>query len=109
VLLDEPTRGMDRVHKRVLATRLRELAGAGAAVLVATHDTSFAADWAERAVLLAGGCVIADGDITDVLAGGWYFAPEVARALGQEARALTPARGIVELEQRLASASVGVG
>ena len=43
VLLDEPTRGMDRGHKGELAARLRELAAAGAAVLVATHDAEFAA------------------------------------------------------------------
>ena len=43
VLLDEPTRGMDRAHKDALAARIRELAEAGAAVMVATHDTEFAA------------------------------------------------------------------
>src|SRR5205823_8344130 len=37
VCLDEPTRGMDRGWKDELAGRLRRLADAGAAVLVATH------------------------------------------------------------------------
>ena len=32
VLLDEPTRGMDRVHQDQLTARIHELAGAGAAV-----------------------------------------------------------------------------
>ena len=43
VLLDEPTRGMDRIHKDELAARTGELAEGGAAVMVATHDTEFAA------------------------------------------------------------------
>ena len=79
--LDEPTRGMDRAAKDRLAGWLRERARAGAAVLVATHDAEFAAAFAERAVLLADGRVIADGAIGEILAGGWYFATETARIL----------------------------
>jgi energy-coupling factor transport system ATP-binding protein len=81
VCLDEPTRGMDRGRKRDLAAWLGHLAGAGAAVLVATHDVEFAATLADRVVLLADGRTIADGAAAEVLAGGWYFATEVARIL----------------------------
>jgi ABC-type multidrug transport system ATPase subunit len=79
VLLDEPTRGMDRIHKDALATRIRELADGGAAVMVATHDTEFAASLANRIVLLGQGVVIADGPPKEVLAGGRHFSTEVAR------------------------------
>ena len=41
--LDEPTRGMDRDHKRTLTALLEGLDGA---VLVATHDAEFAASFA---------------------------------------------------------------
>jgi energy-coupling factor transport system ATP-binding protein len=82
VLLDEPTRGMDRVHKDELAARTRELAEAGAAVMVATHDTEFAAALAGRIVLLGQGVVIADGSPDEVLAGGRHFSTEVARGTG---------------------------
>ena len=64
------------------SSRLGELAPAGSAVLVATHDVEFAARFAERVVLLGEGSVIADGAGDEVLAGGWYFATEVARILG---------------------------
>jgi energy-coupling factor transporter ATP-binding protein EcfA2 len=79
VLLDEPTRGMDRLHKDALAARIRELAEAGAAVMVATHDTEFAAALANRIVLLGQGVVIADGPPREVLGGGRHFSTEVAR------------------------------
>jgi energy-coupling factor transporter ATP-binding protein EcfA2 len=79
VLLDEPTRGMDRAHKDRLAGRIGELASAGAAVVVATHDTEFAASFAERVVLLGQGTVIGDGPPVDVLGGGRHFSTEVAR------------------------------
>ena len=61
VLLDEPTRGMDRVHKEALAKRIGDLARGGSAVMVATHDTEFAAAFADRVVLLGQGTVIGDG------------------------------------------------
>jgi energy-coupling factor transport system ATP-binding protein len=93
VCLDEPTRGMDRARKDELATRLHELAEAGAAVLVATHDPEFAARLAERVLLMGEGELIADGSAAEVLGGGWYFATEVARVLGGAGAALTPEQG----------------
>ena len=84
---------MDRAAKGdLLAARLRELAAAGAAVLVATHDPEFAAEFAERVVLMADGRLIADGRAAEFSAGGWYFATETARVLGGPA-ALLPGDG----------------
>lgn len=104
--LDEPTRGMDRVDKGDLAERLRAAARDGAAVIVATHDTEFAASFATRVVLLADGRPIADGPPRDVLAGGWYFATETARILGGEGGALLPEEGAELLRRRLQTLEV---
>ena len=93
VCLDEPTRGMDRLHKDALARRVGELAAGGAAVIVATHDTEFASTFADRIVLMGQGVVIADGTPAAVLAGGWHFSTEVARALDGAGGALTPEHG----------------
>ena len=82
VLLDEPTRGMDRTNKDALARRIERLAGAGAAVMVATHDTEFAAAFAGRVVLMGQGVVLADGLPEDILGGGRHFSTEVARVTG---------------------------
>jgi energy-coupling factor transport system ATP-binding protein len=90
VCLDEPTRGLDRAAKGVLADRLRSF---DAAVIVATHDPEFAASFADRVVLLADGRPIADGTAADVLSGGWYFATETARVLGGAGGALLPEEG----------------
>jgi ABC-type multidrug transport system ATPase subunit len=102
VLLDEPTRGMDRIHKDALAQRIRELARggeerAGAAVMVATHDTEFAASLANRIVLLGQGVVIADGPPEDVLGGGRHFSTEVARVTN--GAALLPEEGAAILQE----------
>ena len=90
VLLDEPTRGMDRIHKDALAGRVKQLAEEGSAVMVATHDTEFAASLANR-VVLGQGVVIADGPPEVVLGGGRHFSTEVARVTN--GAALLPERG----------------
>jgi energy-coupling factor transporter ATP-binding protein EcfA2 len=96
VCLDEPTRGMDRTHKHELARLLSEI---DAAVLVATHDPEFVAEFADRVVLLADGAPIADGPAAEILSGGTYFATETARILGGAGGALTPDQGIGLLQR----------
>ena len=106
VCLDEPTRGMDRARKDELAAWLRELAAAGSAALVATHDVEFAATFADRVILLGDGVVIADGPPDEVLSGGWYFATEVARILGAPG-AISPEQGAEIVRAQLAPDPVG--
>jgi energy-coupling factor transporter ATP-binding protein EcfA2 len=101
VCLDEPTRGMDRAHKHALAARLERLARDGAAVVVATHDTEFAARFAQRVVLMGQGVVIADAPTGEVLSGGWQFATDTARILGEASGALTPEQGAELLQREL--------
>jgi energy-coupling factor transport system ATP-binding protein len=103
VLLDEPTRGMDRARKGELAALAGELAEMGAAAVIATHDVEFAATFAQRVVLLGPGEVVADGPVERLLAGGWYFSTEVARAL--DGLAVTPEDGIAVLSRHLADAA----
>jgi len=93
VALDEPTRGMDRGHKLWLSNLLADLAAAGAAVIVATHDVEFAARLADRAILIARGQIVADGLARDVLSGGRYFATEVARLLAPVTGIVLPEEG----------------
>ncbi len=55
VLLDEPTRGMDRAARRSLADAVKLLTERGSAVVVATHDTELAAELADRTIALRDG------------------------------------------------------
>jgi energy-coupling factor transport system ATP-binding protein len=88
--LDEPTRGLDRGLKALLARLLGRLR---TAVIVATHDPEFVAAFADRVILLGEGRVIADGPTAELLATGSYFATETARILGGAGGALTPGQG----------------
>jgi energy-coupling factor transport system ATP-binding protein len=84
LLLDEPTRGLDYPSKDRLIEVLRELAGGGDAVVLATHDVELAARLGDRAVVLADGQVIADGPARQVVCHSPVFAPQVAKVLAPE-------------------------
>jgi energy-coupling factor transport system ATP-binding protein len=81
ILLDEPTRGLDYAAKARLVTVLREVAAAGHAVLLATHDVELAAELAHRTVVLAEGEVVAEGPTAEVVTASPVFAPQVAKVL----------------------------
>jgi energy-coupling factor transport system ATP-binding protein len=81
LLLDEPTRGLDYRAKERLATIVRELADAGTAVVLATHDVELTAEVADRTVVLADGEKVADGPTAEVVIGSPAFAPQVAKVL----------------------------
>ncbi len=100
VCLDEPTRGLDRTRKAELARLIVSLPGA---VIVATHDPEFVAEFADRVILLGEGRVIADGPVAEILARGTYFATETARILGGAGGALTPEQGAALLDAAAAS------
>ena len=61
LLMDEPTAALDPARRGSLGDALRRLAGEGRGLLVATHDTDFAHDFADRVVILADGVVAEEG------------------------------------------------
>ena len=79
VLLDEPTRGLDYGMKRELARFLVDLAQAGTAVVVSTHDVEFAASCSERTIVMGEGEIVADGPSAEVCTSSPAFAPQVAK------------------------------
>jgi cobalt/nickel transport system ATP-binding protein len=65
LVLDEPSANRDPRARREL---LELLAGLDRTLLVVTHDLPFAAELCERAVILSGGRIAADGPCEAVLA-----------------------------------------
>ena len=98
LLLDEPTRGLDYGAKRRLTAHVRDLAARGHGVVVATHDVELAAEVADRALVLADGQLVADGDASAVLAASPAFAPQVAKVMHPQ-RWLTVGQVAAALEQ----------
>ena len=65
LVLDEPSANLDPRGRREL---VEVLADVGGTMLVATHDLPLAAQLCERAVVLDGGHIVADGPVAEILA-----------------------------------------
>ena len=61
LLMDEPTASLDPARRGDLAATVRDLAGEGTTLLIATHDAEFARSCVDRVLLLHDGSVIREG------------------------------------------------
>ncbi|MDR2868886.1 MAG: energy-coupling factor ABC transporter ATP-binding protein [Deferribacteraceae bacterium] len=68
IMLDEPTASLDPENVAALERTLAKLSNQGIAIVIATHDVDFAYKVAERALVFAGGKIIADDDICEIFA-----------------------------------------
>jgi lipooligosaccharide transport system ATP-binding protein len=75
VILDEPTRGLDRKSRGRYIERLQQLKAGGATLILATHDLEKAGLLCDRAALMDGGRIRALGTLHEVLAAGAGLAP----------------------------------
>jgi ABC-2 type transport system ATP-binding protein len=98
LVLDEPTVAMDVATRRAFWAAMREWTGRGRTVLFATHYLEEADAYADRAVLLAAGRVVADGPTTEVKAavGGRTIRATVPGADSDQLRLLP---GVTTVEQ----------
>ena len=68
LVLDEPTVAMDVEGRRAFWTTMREFAARGKTILFATHYLEEADMYADRAVLMAHGRIVADGPTNEIKA-----------------------------------------
>ena len=68
LVLDEPTVAMDVESRHAFWTSMREFASGGKTIVFATHYLEEADAYADRAVLMARGHVVADGPTTEIKA-----------------------------------------
>ncbi len=81
LLLDEPTRGLDYSAKVILTELLRELAVAGQAVIVATHDVELVAAACTRVLMIGDADIVLDAEASAAATASPVFAPQVAKVL----------------------------
>ncbi|HET7433802.1 MAG TPA: ATP-binding cassette domain-containing protein [Thermoanaerobaculia bacterium] len=67
LLMDEPTASLDPARRNELGQTLRALTTGGRTLMITTHDDDFARDFATRAIILAEGEVVEEGDAREVL------------------------------------------
>lgn len=79
ILLDEPTKGLDRYYKTVAASLLKK---SGAAVVASTHDLEFAAFYADLCMMLFDGDIAFSGTPHEFFRQNRYYTTEVSKAVG---------------------------
>lgn len=79
LLIDEPTKGMDPVSKLQFANLLKELHHKGMTIIMVTHDIEFAANHANRCLLLFDGMITVDGPTERVLKGNYFYTTALNR------------------------------
>jgi ABC-2 type transport system ATP-binding protein len=89
LVLDEPTVALDVESRREFWTAMREFASRGKTIVFATHYLEEADAYADRAVLMAHGRVVADGPTTEIK----------ALVGSRTIRATLPGVGLEELER----------
>lgn len=52
MILDEPFAALDPVHTRIIRQQIDKMCTSGMTVLLATHNTDYALEWADEVVLL---------------------------------------------------------
>ena len=73
LLLDEPTKGLDRPSREAVAERVRAAAKGGATVLLATHDAAFVRAVADTASLVFDGEVTVTEPADEFLCSSWLY------------------------------------
>ena len=77
LVLDEPMAGLDIAMQEELTLVLERLHAAGMTIIIATHDLDFAYGWADEAIVLQSGRLLAQGNVAEVL-----LKPDVQANLG---------------------------
>ena len=67
VVLDEPTVGQDSVQKEKLAQIFRMLQSTGKTIVIVSHDVEFLWPIQPRLVVMSGGKVVADGEMSEIM------------------------------------------
>ena len=73
LLLDEPTKGLDRAERERVARRLAEARDDGATVLLATHDMGFVRAVADRVSLMFDGGITCTEPTDEYFANSWLW------------------------------------
>lgn len=67
LLMDEPTASLDPARRFELGQTLRQLTSEGRTLVITTHDDDFARDFCSRAIVMAEGEVVEEGNPREVL------------------------------------------
>ncbi|MDA4116313.1 MAG: energy-coupling factor ABC transporter ATP-binding protein [Thaumarchaeota archaeon] len=116
VVLDEPTVGQDSLQKEKLAQVFRMLQSTGKTIVIVSHDVEFLWPIQPRLLVMSGGRVVADGEISKIMAdrelleGARVTQPQLLRLYsGLRSRPATPFLDVPDARAWVAGGRAGRG
>ena len=79
LLLDEPTKGLDAEYKQIFAAILNKLTEVGVAVVMASHDVEFCAEYADRCALFFDGNIVTENAPRAFFSGNSFYTTSANR------------------------------
>ena len=79
LLLDEPTKGMDREHSRKFGELLRKLTDQGKTIFIVSHDLEFCAEYADRVGMMFDGKIEGIAEPSKFFAQNYFYTTECAK------------------------------
>lgn len=83
IILDEPTRGLDRSLKRKLNDIIHKIKDKGKTVIIVTHDVEFAAATCDKIALLSAGRLIGYEDTNKMFTKNSYYKTQISEMLDE--------------------------
>lgn len=107
ILLDEPTRGLDRELKDQMGNILTELKRQGKTVLIVTHDVEFVSKFCDRVCLMFDGTIAQVGGKYEVLTSGVYYTTQMNKLFkGRYDQVLTQEDALLAMQPLLKKGAV---
>ena len=79
LLLDEPTKGIDREHSRKFGELLRKLTDQGKTIFIVSHDLEFCAEYADRVGMMFDGKIEGIDEPSKFFARNYFYTTECAK------------------------------
>ena len=79
LLLDEPTKGMDREHSRKFGELLRKFTDQGKTIFIVSHDLEFCAEYADRVGMMFDGKIEGIDEPSKFFAQNYFYTTECAK------------------------------
>lgn len=96
LLLDEPTLGLDGLHRTAVAELIKCIVADMGSVLLVAHDTEFIGDYAHRLVMMLEGQKVAEGATEQIFKQSHFYSPPAARLFAGIMDGIVSQRAAVE-------------
>ncbi len=98
LILDEPTRGLDSINKEKLGEILISFSETGKTIVLITHDSDFAGDYAHNVTMMFNGEIVATGRTEDMLYDAIYYSPQIAKLFKNKCKIVRFVDGVKALQ-----------